>query len=86
MAITTGHTTVGLTPSLIDGTSNSDFRLTIHNADSTQKVYVGGPNVTTTTGLGIEKLETRQFDLYALERLYAVSDKTGHVIHWLKQV
>lgn len=86
MPITTGHTTIGLTASLVDGTSNSDFRLTIHNADNTAKVYVGGPNVTINNGLGIEKLTTMQFDMYASQELYAVSDKTGHIIHWMKQV
>ena len=86
MQITTGHTTIGLTASLIDGTSNSDFRLTVHNADNTAKVYVGGPGVTINNGLGIEKLTTMQFDMYASQELYAVSDKTGHIIHWMKQV
>lgn len=86
MQITTGHTSVGLTASLVDGTSNSDFRLTVHNADNTAKVYVGGPGVTITNGLGIEKLTTMQFDMYASQELYAVSDKTGHIIHWMKQV
>lgn len=86
MAITTGHTTIGLTASLVDGTSNSDFRLTIHNADNTAKVYVGGPGVTINNGLGIEKLTTMQIDMYASQEIYAVSDKTGHIIHWMKQV
>lgn len=84
--ITTGHITVGTVPSLIDGTHNSDFRLTIHNADSTQQVLVGGPDVTVDTGLGIEKLETLQFHMSPLTRLYAISAKTGHIIHWMKQV
>jgi hypothetical protein len=86
LAITTGHTSVGLTATIIDGTSNSDFRLTVHNADNTAKVYVGGPSVTINTGLGIEKLTTMQIDMYASQELYAVSDKTGHIIHWMKQV
>jgi hypothetical protein len=86
LAITTGHTSVGLTASIVDGTSNSDFRLTIHNADNTAKVYVGGPDVTIANGLGIEKLTTMQFDMYASQEMYAVSNKTGHIIHWMKQV
>jgi hypothetical protein len=86
MAITTGHTTIGLTASLIDGTSNSDFRLSIHNADNTAKVYLGGPGVTINNGLGLEKLTTMQFDMYASQELYAVSNKTGHIIQWMKQV
>lgn len=84
--ITTGQLTVGTVSSIIDGTYNSVFHLTIHNADSTQKIYIGGPNVTTTTGLGIEKLETRQFQMNALEEIYAISTKDNHTIHWLKQV
>lgn len=86
MAITTGHTTIGLTATIVDGTSNSDFRLTIHNADNTAKVYIGGPGVTINNGLGIEKLTTMQLDLYASSEIYAVSDKEGHIIHWMKQV
>lgn len=86
MAITTGQATIGLTATIVDGTSNSDFRLTIHNADNTAKVYIGGPGVTINNGLGIEKLTTMQLDLYASSEIYAVSDKTGHIIHWMKQV
>jgi hypothetical protein len=86
VGITTGHATIGTTASLVDGTSNSDFRLTIHNADNTAKVYVGGPDVTINSGLGIEKLTTMQLEMYASQELYAVSDKTGHIIHWMKQV
>jgi hypothetical protein len=86
MPITTGHTTIGLTASLVDGTSNSDFRLSIHNADNTAKVFLGGPGVTINNGLGLEKLTTMQFDMYASQELYAVSDKAEHIIHWMKQV
>ena len=86
MPITTGHTTIGITRTLVDGTSNSDFRLTIHNADNTTKVYIGGPDVTINNGLGIEKLTTMQFDMYASQEMYAISDKAGHIIHWMKQV
>jgi hypothetical protein len=86
VGITTGHATIGTTASIVDGTSNSDFRLTIHNADNTTKVYVGGPDVTINNGLGIEKLTTLQFEMYASQELYAVSNKAGHIIHWMKQV
>lgn len=84
--ISTGQVTIGTVATLIDGTSNSDFRLTIHNADNTDVVYIGNSNVTVSDGLAIQKLETLQFDLYPMERLYAVSNKAGHTIHWLKQV
>lgn len=86
MTISTGHATIGTVATLIDGTSNSDFRLTIHNADNTDVIYIGGSDVTPSNGLGIQKEETLQFDLYPMERIYAVSTKAGHIIHWLKQV
>ena len=86
MAITTGHITVGQTPTLIDGTSNSDFKLWIHNADNSQKVYLGGSNVSVGTGFGLEKLQTIQLDMYPLNQIYAISAQAGHIIHWLKQV
>lgn len=86
MAISSGQAAIGLTPTLIDGTHNSNFKLTIHNADNTTKVYIGGPNVTIANGLGIEKLTTIQLYIDPLDSLYAVSDKENHIIHWLKQV
>jgi hypothetical protein len=86
LAVTSGQITVGLTATIIDGTQNSNFKLAIHNADNTAKVYIGGPDVTITNGLGIEKLTTLQFNMYPLESLYAVSGKENHIIHWLKQV
>jgi hypothetical protein len=86
LAITTGHNTVGTAATLVNGTSNSDFRLTIHNADNTAKVYIGGPGVTINNGLGIEKLTTMQLEMYASSELYAVSGKADHIIHWMKQV
>jgi hypothetical protein len=86
LSISTGHTTVGLTATLVDGTSNSDFRLTVHNADNTAKVFIGGPSVTINNGLGIEKLTTMQIDMYASQEIYAVSGKADHIIHWMKQV
>lgn len=86
MAISSGQITVGTTATIIDGTFNSNFKLTIHNADNTAKVYIGGPNVTTANGLGIEKLTTIQLYLDPLDSLYAVSGQEDHIIHWLKQV
>lgn len=84
--ITTGHATIGLTATLIDGTHNSDFKLTIHNADNTDVVYIGGPNVTVSNGLELDKHQMIQLAMNPLEEIYAVSSKEGHVINWLKQV
>lgn len=83
--ITTGWTSVGLTPSAIDGVHNQPSRITIHNNDNSTGIYLGGPDVTVTNGLLLLKEESYQFTLNPLEQLYAVSDKTGHIISWMRQ-
>lgn len=83
--ITTGQTLIGQTPTLIDGREVNPFRLQIRNMDSTQSVFIGGANVTTSNGFGVEKLEAIELIINPLEELYAVSDKTGHRISWIKQ-
>jgi hypothetical protein len=86
MAITSGVITVGTVPSIIDGTSNSNFRLIIHNNDNTDAVFLGGSDVTISTGLQLLKLETLQLEMNPLESVFAISDKAGHSISYLKQV
>lgn len=86
MAISSGRITVGTVASIIDGTFNSNFRLIVHNNDNTDAVYLGGPDVTTTNGLVLQKEETLQLDMNPLESVYAVSGKAGHSISYLKQV
>lgn len=86
MAISSGVMSVGTTASIIDGTSNSNFRLIIHNNDNTDAVYIGGPDVTTANGLLVQKEQTIQLEMNPLESVYAVSGKAGHTISYLKQV
>ncbi len=86
MAISTGQVTVGLTPTLIDGTFNSNFRLIIHNMNNDDAIYLGDANVTPTTGLQLLKLETIQLDLNPLEQVYAISTKADLKLGYLKQV
>jgi hypothetical protein len=83
--IENGWSSVGTVASPINGRHHNPIRMTIHNNDNTQAVFLGGTAVTATNGLTIEKLETLQFDLEPLEQLYAVSLKTGHIISWLRQ-
>lgn len=84
--ISTGQTAVGLTPVVVDGTFNSEFKLTIHNMDNTDTVWVGNGDVTVSNGLGIAKGQFIQIDMKPGDFLHAVSSKTGHVISWMKQV
>ena len=83
--LTAGTTVVGVTPTLIDGREVNPFRIRIHNNDNTAAVYLGGSAVTTSNGYLVLKEESIDLILNPLEELYAVSDKAGHVISWLKQ-
>jgi hypothetical protein len=85
VAITSGQTSVGTSPTLIDGLEVNPFRLHLHNNDVTDEVFLGGSAVTTTTGLKLLKQDSIELIINPLEALYAVSSKTGHVVSWLKQ-
>lgn len=86
MAISTGQMTVGTVATQIDGTSNSNFKLHIHNMDNTDTLFIGNGNVTTSNGLAIQKLESIVLECYPLDAVWVVSPKTGHQISYLKQV
>lgn len=86
MAITSGVMTVGTVATIIDGTSNSNFRLIIHNNDNTDAVFVGGSDVTIANGFVVKKEESIQLEMNPLDSVYAVSAKAGHTISYLKQV
>jgi hypothetical protein len=83
--ISSGHTSVGTAAVAVDGVSVNPSRLTIHNQDNSDTIYIGGAEVTTSTGLGLVKLETIQLELQPLEQVYVVSSKSGHTISWLRQ-
>ena len=83
--ISTGKAAIGLTATAIDGVSNTESKITIHNNDNSTDIWVGGPDVTSSNGLLLLKEQSYQFNLMPLEQLYAVSNKTGHVISWMKQ-
>lgn len=86
MAITSGQLTIGLTATPVDGTHNSNFKLTIHNMNNDDSIYLGGPDVTPLNGMQLLKLETIQFELNPLELVYAVSTKENLKLGYLKQV
>ena len=83
--ISNGWTSVGLTATPIDGAHNQPMRITIHNNDNSTNIYLGGEGVTITTGLLLLKEQSYQFVLNPLEQIYAVSNKTGHQISWMRQ-
>lgn len=86
MTVSSGQLTVGTVPTLIDGTYHTNFRLWIHNVDNTDALFLGDSNVTTATGMVLQKEQTIELEMNPLERIYVVSAKTGHTLSYLKQV
>ena len=84
--ITTNQLSVGTASSAIDTSSNSNFQLTVKNIDNTDTVYLGGPDVTTSNGLPLLKLQTIQINMKPAETLYVISTKAGHSVAFMKQV
>ena len=84
--ITTGHVTVGTTRVQIDGTSVSNWKLHVHNMDNTDTLYIGGPDVTTSNGLGLVKLDSIELECYPSETVFVIATKAGHQVSFLRQV
>ena len=83
--ISNGQASIGTVATAIDGVWTNPSRITIHNNDNATGIYLGGAAVTITTGLLLLKEQSYQFDLQPLEQIYAVSDKLGHIISWMRQ-
>lgn len=83
MPINSGQLAVGTAATAIPFTSHQPWGISIHNDDNTDDLFVGGPGVTISNGLLINKLEHFDFALSALDRVHVVSSKTGHNISWL---
>jgi hypothetical protein len=86
MAISSGQLEVGLEPTLIDGTYNSNFRLVLQNMNNDDTIFLGDENVTAATGLQLLKFETLTLEMNPLESIYAISTKAGLKLGYLKQV
>ncbi len=86
MPLTSGVVSVGTAATLIDGTASSNpMHLHIHNNDNSDAIFIGGPDVTTTTGLQLVKLDSLDLILRPGNTLYAVSNKSGHSVSFIKQ-
>lgn len=86
MAIYSGQVTVGTTATPIDGADRNPMRIVIHNNDNTKNLYVGGQDVTITTGLEVDKHGQLELILNPNETIYAVTDSGTVQMSYLKQV
>lgn len=83
MSVSSGKVTVGTAVTEIPVTSTMPWTLEVKNDDNTDAVYVGGAAVTTTTGLRLSKEERVELPMGPLDRLYAVSTKSGHSVSYV---
>lgn len=82
--IQSGQIAVGLTAQMIDGTSNTPFALTLYNMTNQDNIYLGGADVTITTGLEMHPHTYLTLTLPPGAQLYAVSAIAGETLGWLK--
>ena len=73
MTIATAQITLGTASIMIAGPDDSAQRVTVHNNDSSQQVFLGGSDVTASNGIHLDGKEERQITLNPGEALYAVS-------------
>jgi hypothetical protein len=84
--VISGQTSIGTAATLIDGVAwQNPVVLHIHNNDNTDAIYLGGPDVTTSTGLSLLKQESIELTLHQANQIYAISSKAGHIISWIAQ-
>jgi len=84
--VISGQTSIGTVATLIDGVAwQNPVIMKLHNDDNTTDCFIGGPDVTISNGLKIEKLESFELTLFQANQLYAVSSKNGHTLSWIAQ-
>jgi hypothetical protein len=90
VAFYSGQTSIGTASTIVDGVLIGDYagnpyKMHIKNNDNTDAVFIGGVDVTTSTGYKLDKLEALDLVVSPTDLLYGVSTKTGHVISWLTE-
>ena len=83
MAITQGQAAVGTAAVQLNNPQSMPGIVHITNQDATDKVFVGGAGVTTSTGHGILKSNSIDIQIFAEQVLYAISTKGNHDVSWL---
>lgn len=83
--LTSGWVAITTAPTRINGISVNPIRLTVQNIDTTDIAYLGDENVSTTSGIPLEKGQTFEITLYQGNTLWGVGTKVGHNIAYIAQ-
>ena len=83
MPIRTGQIATNGTPTQIDGTSTSPYKLVLHNASANDSIYLGLSDVTSSTGLDLHSKSTLILEMPPLENLWVIGPSGSPTIHWM---
>ena len=76
MTIATAQITVGTARVLLAAADDSAQRVTVHNNESGQQVFLGGSDVTTSNGVHLDGKQERQITLTPGESLYGIASNS----------
>lgn len=76
---------IGTVAALITPAHSNPQQVLIHN-NSEHTIYIGGANVTTTTGLNILKQETEELYLVPGDAIYAISNGADRDVRVLRTI
>ena len=76
MTIATAQITVGTARVLLAAADDSAQRVTVHNNESGQQVFLGGSDVTTSNGVHLDGKQERQITLNPGESLYGIASNS----------
>lgn len=84
MPITSGNQTIGTVATQVDGNSIHQSTIIIHNNDTTKNLYIGGPNVTTSNGIPLAKLQYIEVPIPPMEAVYMVAAADTVSVSWMR--
>ena len=79
MTMTTAQISVTAAATLLCAPDDMSQRVTVHNNESSQQVFIGDSGVTTSTGVHLDGKEERQITLNPGEGLWGISANTNSV-------
>ena len=79
MTVTTAQISVTTAATLLCAANAQSQRVTVHNNENSQQVFIGASDVTTSTGVHLDGKEERQITLNPGEGLWGISANTGSV-------
>ena len=79
MTMTTAQISVTTAATLLCAANAQSQRVTVHNNENSQQVFIGASDVTTSTGVHLDGKEERQITLNPGEGLWGIAANTNSV-------